>query len=308
MNTSQSTNASSDMVVVDINRLTGLGVELVMLTFGTVLNLLLIVTHIKDPLKTFKSPSSSFILNIAFVDILVCILWIIKIILNIISPGYRVNKETGDVLFCVWTASIAISPLLYLCLSIERFCSVAYPLWHRVHITTRACRYLLCAIWIVHIIFETLVSCLVPSPISNERVIIMLLYSGMSFIFGQVFYLATYISLKKQRGRLFKRQNISESTLGTMKIRLHREKQFLHTIAIVCLILNFTFLPSLGFMIFRAFHPDFRNIKQRELSCISFKLMLTVFLSFNFAINPIVYVWRLPKYRKTFKLLYCKSL
>ena len=110
MNTSQSTNASSDMVVVDINRLTGLGVELVMLTFGTVLNLLLIVTHIKDPLKTFKSPSSSFILNIAFVDILVCILWIIKIILNIISPGYRVNKETGDVLFCVWTASIAIRP------------------------------------------------------------------------------------------------------------------------------------------------------------------------------------------------------
>ena len=300
MNTSQSTNASSDMVVVDINRLTGLGVELVMLTFGTVLNLLLIVTHIKDPLKTFKSPSSSFILNIAFVDILVCILWIIKIILNIISPGYRVNKETGDVLFCVWTASIAISPLLYLCLSIERFCSVAYPLWHRVHITTRACRYLLCAIWIFHIIFETLVSCLVP-VMSFEEIMIILLYVGISFLLTQVFYLATYFSLKKQRGRFFKRQDVSEAVLRTMKIRLQREKQFLHTIAIVCFILNFTLLPSLTLLIVHGIYPQFSN--QREVFSISMD-----FLSFSFATNPIVYVWRLPKYKKTFKLLYCKSL
>ena len=124
---------------------------------------------------------------------------------------------------------------------------------------------------------------------------------GFPFLFTQVFYLATYFSLKKQRGRFFKRQDVSEAVLRTMKIRLQREKQFLHTIAIVCFILNFTLLPSLTLLIVHGIYPQFSN--QREVFSISMD-----FLSFSFATNPIVYVWRLPKYKKTFKLLYCKSL
>ena len=302
MNTSQTNVSSSSqrLLVVDNYRLAAFGIQLVILTFGAVLNLLLIIAIIKDLLKTFKTPSSSLILNIALADILVCVSWIIKIILNLTSHGYRVNKETRDVLFRIWTASIGISPLLYMSLSIERFCSVSYPLWHRVHITTRFCWHWQCTIWIFHIIFETLVSCLVP-VMSFEEIMIILLYVGISFLLTQVFYLATYFSLKKQRGRFVKRQDVNEAVLRTMKIRLQREKQFLHTIAIVCFILNFTLLPSLTLLIVHGIYPQFSN--QREVFSISMD-----FLSFSFATNPIVYVWRLPKYKKTFKLLYCKSL
>ena len=237
------------------------GIQLVILAFGAVLNLLLMIAIIKDPLKTFKSPSSHFILNIAFVDILVCVLWIINISLDLhTSPSY---KETRYSLFRVWIASIAISPLLYLGLSIERFCCVAYPLWHRVHVTTRVCRYWLCAIWIVHIVFETLVSYFVPSVTNYKQTIILLLFMGISFLLTQAFYLATYFSLKKQRERIFKRQNISEAALGTIKIRLQRERQFLHTLAIVCFILNLTLLPTLTFMIVHVIYPKFSNIAER---------------------------------------------
>ena len=137
MNTTP-TNVSSTsqrLPICDNYKLVAFGIQLVILAFGAVFNLLLMIAIIKDPLKTFKSPSSHFILNIAFVDILVCVLWIINISLDLhTSPSY---KETRYSLFRVWIASIAISPLLYLGLSIERFCSVAYPLWHRVHVTTR---------------------------------------------------------------------------------------------------------------------------------------------------------------------------
>ena len=174
--------------------------------FGAVLNIFLIIAHNKDPLKTFKTTSSSFIFNIAFVDILVCVFWIIQIIFNLPSPGYRVNKKTGEGLFYVLIASIGISPVLYLNLSIEHFCSVAFPLWHRVHITTRVCRYWLCVIWTIHIIFEILVSCLVPPEMDYEHRIakgfeygiITLLRVGFPFLFTQVFYVTTYFSLKKQ--------------------------------------------------------------------------------------------------------------
>ena len=191
---------------IEIYRLTSFGIELITLTLGLLLNIFLIIALIKDPLKTFKTPSSSFIFNIAFVDILVCVFWIIQIIFNLPSPGYRVNKKTGEGLFYVLIASIGISPVLYLSLSIERFCSVAFPLWHRVHITTRVCRYWLFVIWTVHIIFEILVSCLVPPEMDYERRIvkgfeygiITLLHVEFPFLFTQVFYVTTYFSLKKQ--------------------------------------------------------------------------------------------------------------
>ena len=136
MNTTP-TNVSSTsqrLPICDNYKLVAFGIQLVILAFGAVFNLLLMIAIIKDPLKTFKSPSSHFILNIAFVDVLVYNLWVIKISFRHTSPC---DKETRDSLFRVWIASITISPLLYLGLSIERFCSVAYPLWHRVHVTTR---------------------------------------------------------------------------------------------------------------------------------------------------------------------------
>ena len=300
---------------IKIYRLTSVGIELMTLTLGLLLNLFLIIALIKDPLKTFKTPSSSFIFNIAFVDILVCVFWIIETIFNLTSTVYRVNKKIVEVLYYVLIASIGISPVLYLSLSIERFCSVAFPLWHRVHITTRVCRYWLCVIWTIHIIFEILVSCLVPPEMDYEHRIakgfeygiITLLRVGFPFLFTQVFYVATYFSLKKQGEMFLKRLNISDDAIVSgriLKIRLLREKNFLCTIAVVCFILNFTFLPSILFRFFYfqlgQSHSIDPNIEQFIL--ISFSILL----SFNFAINPIVYVWRLPKYRKTFKLLYCK--
>ena len=86
-----------------------MGIKLVVFTFETALNILLIIVNIKDPLKIFKGSSSSFILNIAFVYILVCVLGIIKITLDTTSPGYRINRETGAVLICVWIATASIS-------------------------------------------------------------------------------------------------------------------------------------------------------------------------------------------------------
>ena len=38
----------------------------------------------------------------------------------------------------------------FLSLSIVRFCSVAFPLWHRVKITARVCRFWLGALWLFH--------------------------------------------------------------------------------------------------------------------------------------------------------------
>ena len=130
------------------------------------------------------------------------------------------------------------------------------------------------------------------------------------FLFTQVFYVATYFSLKKQREMFFKRLNISDDAAvsGRIKeIRLLREKNFLCTIAAVCFILNFTILPSLGFRWLSFYLRQSHNIIDRNIE--QFILIsLRILLSFSFAINPIVYVWRLPKYRKTFKLLYCESL
>ena len=225
--------------------------------FGAVLNFFLIIAHNKDPIKTFKTLSSTFIFNIAIVDIFVCVFWSIEIIFNLTSPGYRVNQKAVEVLFYVLIASIGISPVLYFSLSIKRFCGVAFPPWHRVHITTRIFRKWLSVIWIADNIYEIMVSFLVPPEMDYEHRIINGLNRndhvtarGISIFIHAGFLRCDILFVKETKRDIFIIPNISDDAVVSGRIReiyLLREKKFLCTMAVVCFILNFNTLPSLGF-------------------------------------------------------------
>ncbi len=92
-----------------------------------------------------------------------------------------------------------------------------------------------------------------------------------------------------------------------IKIRLESEKQFLTTIAIVCFVLAFTLLPILSielvFMIFSAEEWTSDYLLRHQITVCGLTIM-----TLNFAVNGLIYLWRMKKYRKTFKKLYCKCL
>ena len=135
---------------------------------GILGNLLLIIAHIKDPLKLLKSSSSLFILNIAIVDLFISL--VLLTVTVMLSPeSYVVNSSAwdtssgylNDTIVFLLVLFYSMSFALYLSLGIQRFCSVAFPLWHRVNIRTRVCRYWVVGIWLVQIVLDVGINILI---------------------------------------------------------------------------------------------------------------------------------------------------
>lgn len=261
------------------------------LLIGLIGNTLLIIAKYKDPLKVFKNPSSMFIRNIAVIDSVVAVAWALETIMQLLSK----DKKTFS---GIWLAFATMSPLAFLCLAIERYVCIAFPLRHRVHFTSRICCYTLFVTWFSHILIFMLSASFMKNFQAKQ-----LLSAYVLFTFVCVFcvYLATYASIRKQRKELALRFNVTEATFRIMKARQKHETRFLFTIAIVCSVLMITIMPTLGLQATYVILGDFIMGRKKPKTIKSIFLTL---LSANFAINPIVYVVRLPKYRKTFKKLY----
>ena len=275
-------------------------------------NVLLIVAHVKDPLRVLKSPSSHFILNIASVDALLSGVFLVCTALALASINTYWDWDTSylsSILFLL--TNLVCSALFgsYLSLAVERFLSVAYPLWHRVRITTKVCRYWVIGLWLgltgfrlIHFaltrIKETLT--IIQSQLTSVVFMCILLMLTLSV------YIASYISIRRQRMELQNRTGMSEVTIRTAKIRLENEKNFLVTIAIVCFALAATVLPFLT-MSFTSLVEVTKRLEGDDNKFVapSYTRWGLLLIGLNSAANVFVYLWRLPKYRKTFKKLYC---
>lgn len=268
--------------------------QMSILSLGVIANILLILAHWKDPLRVFRNTTSLFVRNIAVIDIAVAILWIIRIALTLLGKKH-------ETISLIWLAFTTMSPFAFLCFAIERFLSVAFPLWYRVRGTIQICRKVLCGKWIAHTAISVFTYFILNK---KDRRKFMLWYVIVLFLAVNIFYLATYVALRRQRNALRNRQDISEGSLTAMKARQKQEKRFLMTIAIVCFILTIVYVPLLGMATITVLLRDVLNVKRTE----EVFSVLFVLLSVNFLINPIIYLLRLPKYRKTFKELYCNFI
>lgn len=127
---------------------------------GIILNIMLLYAHKKDPCKVLRTSSSIFIVNIAFIDLLASCLYLFLALVVIFYFDFDVTRLIRTAVSLLganfFTFLETISFTSFLSLSIERFCSIAFPLWHRVRITTRVCRYWLGTVWLFHFIFETI--------------------------------------------------------------------------------------------------------------------------------------------------------
>ena len=279
--------------------------QLVIAFMGVGANALLLTAHVRDPLKTLKTSSSAFLLNIAIVDLLVSLTWMIKSILTL-KCGCPKTYNFDDISQSVQNVLIETSFPSYLSLAIERLCSIAYPLWHRVHMSSASHRCWLTLIW-----FFTIAFVFILKFFSTSTVMEFAFYGSVGAIFlmsTQFVYLATYISLRKQRKRLLSGETTDSATNRRLQeTRLRSEKNFMVTTAIVCSILAVTLLPMLvNALLFTGLVPEtVTKVSPKVRNVISCTIMILV--TINFAINPFIYVWRLPKYRKTFKKLYCSK-
>ena len=301
MNVSTNYSSTNDPLVIPNS---GFAVMMTINIIGIVGNFLLIVAHVKDPQGLLKSSSSPFIFNIASMDMLLSSVMFTRIAFTLREGRMTIqwNSSNNSIAFSLTSLGFSVLFASYLSLAIERFLSVAYPLWHRARITVKVSRYWVLALWITSAGMGTIYFAVNRVTTEVESQMSFLSFICLMLLLILCVYIASYISIRRQSLHILSRTDMNEVAIRTTKIRLKNEKNFLVTIALVCCVLAVTILPYVAISF--VFWIDFIEENHASYPPEYFKLVL-FFIGSNSAANVFVYLWRLPKYRKTFKKLYC---
>ncbi len=259
--------------------------------FGVVSNGLLLLAFFKDPIKCFRNSATHFVTNLSISDCLTCLFALfLDIMANYMTP------ENYEIIFflALWFETVSLITLTSI--SIDRFLTVAYPIKRRILIKGKVIFLWLAVIWIFGCSLSVMP--LVYARLNNE--INTYMCGAIIITISAGFYAATYHKLKKQ-SRTIALQNSSETR--AQEIRILKEKQFLKTIIIIACIAFACVVPSLTFLLIN----DLLGLhtKGNSSAAILKEIFISVFYV-NFAVNPLIYILRLPNYRKAFCLLYCK--
>ena len=275
-------------------------IYLSVLVIAVIANILLLFAIHKDPLKCFRNPTTYFIANLAIADLLNSLVNTEEVLLSQTTYS-SINCFTG----IGGTIHIATSNFIYFLafpavavLALERYVSIAYPFWHQVNLTVKLCYIWIAVVWLVNCIYTGIFS------VYTAHVdILITAYPVLFYLATVLIYLLAFISIRKQRFSLATDVTKSDSVKRMMKLRLKKEKRFLTTVLIINVVLVFGIIPTVIGSHFM-FKSDGTIKRNAELV-----FPLTVILFFlNMAANPFLYIWRLPKYRRTFFVMYsCKK-
>ena len=132
-----------------------LTVYLSIIVIAAIANVLLLLAIYKNPLKCFRNPTTYFIANLAIADLLNSLFHLEEVL---------VTQTTYRSIFCLpgaWgTINWGIIQFVYFLtfpsvavLALERYVSIAYPLWHKVKVTSRLCYICIAVVWLVNGIY-----------------------------------------------------------------------------------------------------------------------------------------------------------
>ena len=253
--------------------------------FRVVSNGLLLLAFFKDPLKCFRNSATHFVTNLSISDCLMCLF----ALFFYITANYM-TAENREIILFLQTSFAIVSLVSLTSISIDRFLMIAYPIKHRTLMKGKVIVLCLAVIWI----FGCSLSVITLLFGQQSKIYI---YNGCAIIItiSAVIYGATYHKLKKQ-SRNIAVQNSSESR--AQEIRILKEKKFLNTIILIASVAFLCIVPSMLFFQINDSLTWWNDILVKEI-------FMFIYYT-NFSVNPIIYVTRLPNYRKTFYLLYFK--
>ena len=258
---------------------------------GVVSNVLLLVAFIKDPLKCFGNSGTYLVMNLSLSD---CLTSMFCVFYNIIPKTF---SYTIILFFTFWIAGTSLISIASI--SIDRFLIVSFPIKHRILMRGKIMILWIATIWIVSCFISALTTFSDVSETNprNEFYI----FSVILIVLSSVMYSSTCYKLKKQSKNIAL-QNSTETRV--QEIRIIKEKRFLKTIIIIACV---AFISVVPYLVLHLLYSNVVGFLEDNLQAviISSALCFCIF-NLNFAANPFIYILRLPNYRKTFYMLYCR--
>ena len=279
-----------------------LSVMLVTVCIGFVINVLLLIAHKKDPLKCFENPTSCLIHYLALVDASTLFGFAGMLIIAYVSHTPIFFDSVYIEYLKPSTVSVtSLGCFLLTSLAIERLIAVGFPLFYQVHITKEKMKLWLCVMLSAALLLA-----------AGDFVVRREAGDGFMFLSERIvatsstvavfaLYLASVMCIKRQQREFQGSVHMAELERRSLQAKLLSEKRFLATIFVMNLLTMVAWVPALLVLSFKA------KIRA-AFSVENYHLVMAVCpfcLASLSILNPFLYIWRLPKYRKTFRKLYC---
>ncbi|XP_020613133.1 neuropeptide Y receptor type 2-like [Orbicella faveolata] len=275
----------------------------IMTIFGNGLLLLAIIT---DPFKSFRTPTTLFVVGLAVADFLTgAVVDPLTAFLNIATylqlhrdPGMtKVFDNCVKVNIYVSFITMNASFLMLLALTFCQYLAISFPHKHRAFVTRLSAMVTLVVVTIYSVLFSLLPEFRVPrrlkleidTHLNTNAVAIILILTYL------LLYLAYRVHLKRVSGL--------DQNDAARNRRREQEREFTAVnLLLVTFFLIFT-LPSMIFWNLRLYKfYDIQSLSydQRLRLDLASTLIFDV-LVMKFALDPCIYAWRLSKYRQAIK-------
>lgn len=258
-------------------------------------NLLLLTTILFDPLRCLRTPTTYFIANLAFSDLLIGLLigygravveyfqyvdeaeprWI-AIVINI---GGGATLISG-----IWTV---------IALALDRYLAVTDPLHYSERVTAHRVVLYISLSWPLAMALPA------PYPFAEQSwPIFLLTFSHTHFTVPVLLLLAVYFrifrSLSRRRSELL-RLTTSISTM-TLRHTLERERKMAITSLMILILFCTSFLPFYVKIQLLSFCKCLESKPYRK-----FAFVAHIFLYISSLMDPFMYAWRVPKFRRSLR-------
>ena len=255
---------------------------------------------IKDPLHIFKNPSSYLIANLALGDLETCAGQLVVQGLPLIGH-VDVAEDAFNNGITFFGPDLSLMCLLSL--AVERYLCITKPILYRVHFTTSKIVFLIGSIWFLHISRIAVINYTIPRGIIELRDVksyTLLLYA-ICVLFCLIGNISTLCFMKRNDRRALQEGTGHQSQNTSGSPRARSQQKFVITMVIVTSCIVVTVLPFTVLM----FLSQFQIVSFP--SGVIETIRMTYFV--NFVINPALYFWRMPRYRKSIiAVLCCKKL
>ena len=259
-----------------------------------------LVSILLDPFKNIKcAPSSNLIFSLALADFIVGIfpdpmvaVWLINTVTN--------NSQPFSSSIAIFPATISLGVSLYslVALSVDRRIAITTPLQYVYRVTEKKIRFAIICIWCYFLFAGILFAVLFSHNLTSY--IILTAHFAIPTVIVVVINIAAIRSMHNQRLNI-KRNFGSENSL-LLQNAFNREKTFTQTVSIMVVAFEICLLPFVVLSSIADKILSTTNLHDYKTFIWFYFLSNTLLLS-NSLVNPFLFAWRLPKYRKAFQCI-----
>ena len=265
------------------------GFSMAIITVSANSTLLFII--FRDTRRFLQTPPSFLITNLCVSDLIVGL-----VVDNLVGVKdvYRfhnlpVPDHLDPILRLFLGLSLFVSSGTIIALSYDRFIVVTQPLKYKSTVTVERVKIFIVLLWSTSLAFCVLPVLKIPEKIL--AIAVAHIHASLPAVVLTVMYFKVFGALEERKRELREAGITSEMKPKNV---LGRERKMVLTILIVLALFYVTYLPE--FIALHVLHFWPPSARSRVFRMV--EIVLSRFLFLNSAMNPFLYSWRLPTYRK----------